>query len=69
MCSKEIELHAHNMLIILGAIVGTIGGGDIRPNIEHENLHFDNEEDVDTSSENYEESDCDLDLNLLTISQ
>ena len=58
------------MLPILRSIVGIICGGEagdgfIWSNIEHENLHFDNEENVDMSSQNYEESDYGLDLHLI----
>ena len=33
---------------------------------EHENLHFGNEHNIHMSSNNYEESGYDLDLDLLT---
>ena len=42
--------------------------GPTWPFIEHENLHFDNIYNVHISSKNYEESNYNLGLDLLTIS-
>ena len=36
---------------------------------EHENLHFDNDQDININSENHAESDYALDLDLQTILQ
>lgn len=35
---------------------------------EYEKFHFDDAQDIHTSSKNHEESDFDLDVDLLTIS-
>jgi hypothetical protein len=68
-CSREIGLRAKNMIAILDSIVDIALKGLNEHFIEHENLHFDNEEDIHMSSKNYEESGYDLDLGLLvTIS-
>ena len=42
-------------------------GEPIWPFNAHENLHFDNEQDIHTSSEMYEESGYGLNLDMLTI--
>ena len=68
MCSKEIRVHAQNMIIILDSIINIVG----------EDLH-DNQmririivkivnKDIHTSSASYKESGYGLDLDTLTIS-
>ena len=52
------------MFTILGSIVNKIGQELYEP----KNLHFENEEDVCMSSEDYEESGYSLHLHLVTIS-
>ena len=67
---QKIGLHAQHMIPILGSIVIIVGGGGevaIRALNEHENLHFDNEQDIHMRSTNYEKSNYDLNLNVLTI--
>ena len=56
-CLKESELHAQNLITILGSIVN-IMGRRIWPfnEDENENLHFDDEQDIYMSSKSYEES-------------
>ena len=67
MCLKEIARpHAPNMLTTVDSIVN-ITRGPICPSNGHENLHFDNQEDIYMSSKNYEESSYNLDLHLLAI--
>ena len=39
--------------------------GPMRPLNEHNTLHFDNEEDIHTSSKSYEESGCGHQFDLL----
>ena len=49
-------------------IVNIIGGYLYKPLNEHKNLHFDYEyQEIDMSSDNYEDSGYGLDLDLLTI--
>ena len=43
------------------------GGGPIKPFNEHDNLHFEIEQDIHVCFENYEESGYILDLDVLTI--
>jgi hypothetical protein len=62
-CSKEIRLCAQNMLTILNSIVNLIRE-DLYDHW-HENLHFDNEWDSHSSSENYEANIYRKDLELL----
>ena len=46
-----------------------LGEGDLHDKIyKSENLHFDNEHDIQSSSENYEENGYGHDLNVLIIS-
>ena len=55
----------------MGSIVNKRGGGEddyIWPYNENANLHFEIEQDIHTSTKNYEEIDFNLDLDLLTIS-
>ena len=69
MSSKGIGLRAQNMLTLLGAVVNMyFGGGGIWSLNKHTNLHFDNEQEIHMSSQNYEKSGYDLDLDLLTTS-
>ena len=56
------------MITILGSVVVIIEGAVMVCLNEHENLHFDDEHDIHTSSKVYEESDKGLDLDLPTIS-
>ena len=67
MCSKEIGLHAHNMLTILSSIVNMMEG-PIWPVNEQGNLHFDNKWDFHMSFDNYEANGYMHDLDLLIIS-
>jgi hypothetical protein len=58
MCSKEIELHAQNMITILGSMANTIGEreGDLyNPFNEHNTPPVGNKQDDQTSSGNHEE--------------
>jgi hypothetical protein len=67
MCSKEIaRLRAPNMLTTLDSIVN-ISEGPKCPFNWHKNLHFDNQEDIYMSSENYQETSYNLELHLLAI--
>ena len=43
------------------------GGGTTCAFNEHENFHYENVQDIHTSSKNHEESDYGLDLDLPTI--
>ena len=48
MCFEKIGLHAHNMIVVLGSIIKTFGGGARGGGLmwtfnEHENLPFDDE--------------------------
>jgi len=63
---KENGLHAQNMLTILGSIVNMIGVTYMTLN-EHENLHFDDEEDIYMSSKNYEANGYRHDLDSIII--
>ena len=63
MCWKEIELRAQHLLTILDIIVNIIRW-NYATFINTENLHFDNEQEIHMSSENYEESGYRLDLDL-----
>ena len=59
----------NNTITILGLVFNKIlrvcvWGGYMTN--EHENLHFGNEHNIHMSSNNYEESGYDLDLDLLT---
>jgi hypothetical protein len=58
-CSKDHKYSKLNRQLNLG--------GPTQPINEHFKLHFDNEQDIRTSSYNYEESDYTLDLELLTV--
>ena len=63
---EEMEVHAENMVTVMGSIVTV--WGPMQPFNEHKNLHFDTEHDIHIIFENHEESDNNLDLDLLTIS-
>lgn len=65
---NKIRLRVQNMIIILGLIVNVIGGGElIWSFIEHDNLHFDNDKNIHMSTKDYEKSNYDFSLNLVTI--
>jgi hypothetical protein len=64
---KEIGLHAQHMIIILGSIVNIIGE-DLYDHLMSTRITFASEYYIHTSSENYEEGNYSLDLDLLTIS-
>jgi hypothetical protein len=61
MCSKYESHYSVNNQLNIG------GGGLVWPFNEDKNLYFHNEQDNDTSSDNYEKNYYNLDLDLLTM--
>ena len=55
------------MITILDSTINIIGRKVYDYFNEHENLHYENAQDFQTISENYEESDYNLKLALLTM--
>jgi hypothetical protein len=55
------------MIIVLGWIIHTIGGGAIWSLNEHKNFHFENDEDVHRNFKNYGENAYGLNLDTPTI--
>ena len=68
MSSEDIRLCAQNLLTISGSIAINIIEGPMYPSSnKKENLHFDHERDIHTSSKKYEENSDGHNLDLLII--
>ena len=65
MCLKEIRLHSQ----ILGLTIVTIIGEDLHDHLRRERIVTFTNEDIHTSSENYEENGYRHSLDLVTMSQ
>ena len=70
MCLKKMGLHPRNMIIVIGWTANTnfIWGGLYDHLVNTRNITFDNEEDSHWSSNIYEESGYNLDVDLATVS-
>ena len=66
MCSKRIGLRAQNMITNLDSLTYIVKD-PIRPPHEHENLRFEDGSNICMTSNKYEQSGYDLDLDFVTI--